>query len=182
MTGKTYQGRPVSFRCDYCGEAATHGAGHVKRSRSQGAGLYCSRECSGLARRTWHTDETKKAQKAAYDRQRREELGDELRAQKRAAYWRDHEKRLEEGFALRATPEWKAAHAAYVKTPRYREWKRAYDERRRDAEFGEFAEAKRAQINLDKEIRARVDVTAKELHQDPERFSKTQRRKRACQE
>lgn len=81
------------------------------------------------------TDAEKKAAKALYDKNRRALLKKEL-AFKRKAYY----------ATIKDTPEYKAkakvrrdslkeVHAAYVKTPRYKEWKQDYDEKFRAKKF-----------------------------------------------
>lgn len=129
--------------------------GAANRADKLGAPLYCGRVCSGMARRVNRTTEEKKAAKAAYDRQRRYELGELLRKEKRDAYYAKHDENKAKAAELRKTAEYKAKHLAYLSTPEYRAKKKDYDEELRKAEYGDFAETWRLLLDLEKEIRSR---------------------------
>lgn len=152
------RGRTVQVACDQCGRETTKSTSHVNRAKRIGAHLYCSRACSGLARRDGRSLEEKRADKAAYDRDYRAKLGAELLAKKKAAY-----------DAVKETPEYRAKQREqrrrqkesgyrenYLKGERYRRYKHDYDIRKRSREqYGEFAECHRLLIELEKEIRRR---------------------------
>lgn len=142
-------------RCPHCKKWFQPVTGAANRADKIGAPLYCSRVCSGLARRVNRSAEEKKAAKAAYDLQRRSELGEVLRKKKRDAYYLRHDENKAKAAELRKTPEYKAKHLAYLSTPEYRAKKKDYDEELRKAEYGDFAETWRLLLGLEKEIRSR---------------------------
>lgn len=129
----------VDMQCEHCGEAYKGRMADVRNGRR-----YCGQRCAGRAKLVCPDD--KKKRKSAYDRQYRAEKGDKLRAQSRAYYYANHEENLRKAKALRATPEWKRKHKAYLEQynarPEWKEHKREYDRRyRAEKEYGsEWAE------------------------------------------
>lgn len=130
-------------------------AGAANRADKLGAPLYCGRVCSGLARRVNRSAEEKKDAKAEYDRQRRAELCEKLRKEKRDAYYASHEENKARAAELRRTAEYKEKHLEYLRTPEYRAKKKEYDDKLREAEYADFAESWRLLLALEKEIRSR---------------------------
>jgi hypothetical protein len=162
----------MKFSCAHCGKSADRPTGHVNRSRAQGNKLYCGRRCSGLGRRKGKTKAQKKEAKRLYDADYRIRNEAELKV-KRAAYFQatyDPKKaRIERRKRAKA-------HAEYCRTPEYRAWKHAYDQRRTDQQYGPFAEAFRLVIDLNREIKARS--TNYDIRQENQTGNKTQKRER----
>lgn len=127
----------IEFLCSQCGVKSVRCAGDVNRARKNGANLYCSKECSGIARRKPRSVEEKKAAKAAYDREYRKKNRSALRIKKAAYYQRTKD-------PVREAQERKkrmAAHFEYCRRPEYKKWKREYDRQyRAKKQYGEFAD------------------------------------------
>ncbi len=132
--------------CEQCGAEAELTSGHINRARKNGKRLFCGLECSGMARRT--SQEKKKARKAEYDRNRREKLGDQIRAAKAEAYKRNFDRDKEREIRKKRMP----GHVEYCRRPEYREYKSEYDKKRTDKEYGEYAECARLLNELKAEI------------------------------
>lgn len=77
-----------------------------------------------------------------------------MRAEKRAAYYANHDANLAKQAELRRREGEYEKHLEYLRTPEYRAKKRQYDEELRKAEYGEFAETWRLLLDLEKEIRS----------------------------
>lgn len=139
--------------CPQCAAAFAAATGRANWADSIGAPLYCGRACAGLARRSEpKTAEQKKAEKAAYDRGYRKRYTEALKAYK-ALYYQEFRDREKERAARQARmPQ----HVAYCRRPEYRAKKHEYDLRRNSDEYGEFAEAHRLLIDLEKEIRSQA--------------------------
>jgi hypothetical protein len=92
--------------------------------------------------------------KAAYDKKRRTEKADELKAQKKAAYaiygplHRDEEREKRK----QNMPK----HVEYCRQPEYKKKKKVYDREMRVAEYGEFAESYELLEELVKEIKRQM--------------------------
>ena len=145
----------MTRNCPHCTKKFTPKTSAANRADKLGAPIYCCRACSGLARRVNRTPEEKKAAKAEYDRKRREALGDRLRAEKRAAYYANHDANLAKQAELRRRGGAYEKHLEYLRTPEYRAKKKQYDEALRKSEYGDFAETWRLLLDLEKEIRSR---------------------------
>ena len=107
-------------------------------------------------KRSQKTLEQKKAEKAAYDRARRERLGEALRAKKRAAYYANRDEILSKQAVYRVKRM--PAHVEYCRRPEYKAKKHEYDLKRNSEEYGEFAEAHRLLVDLEKEIRSQASA------------------------
>lgn len=116
--------------------------------------MYCNRTCVGMARRVERTDDEKKALKAEYDKERREKLGEQIRAEKREHYHanRDQILAVQAVYRKKRMP----AHVEYCRQPKYRVYKSEYDLQRRASEYGELAEVYLLLLDLDKEIRSQA--------------------------
>lgn len=124
--------------CPHCGATFIGRVGDVNRATKAGKPKYCGRECAGIARRNGKTGEEKRAEKAAYDKARREALHHRLRAEKAAYYQRTKDPAKEAAKRKERMPK----HIEYCRRPKYREWKRKYDEvYRAKTEYGEFWES-----------------------------------------
>ena len=171
----------ATITCAYCGKPAEKLTGEINRARKAGLLLYCGRTCSGFGRRMGKTTDQKRAEKAEYDRVRRAELADRIRAEKRAAYYRDHAKRLQKMAELRAHPahraKMKAYQHAWIRCPAVKEAKKRYDRRWRAVrEFGE-TELAEAVICL-RELNDLLRPSKQEIRANVGRINLCQKRKR----
>lgn len=127
----------MQFTCHHCGATASRPSGAVNRARRKGLNLYCSKRCSGLARRKNRSDAEKRAAKAVYDAEYRRKNAERLRAEKAAYYQRTRDP-VKEAEVRKARM---AQHVEYCRRPEYVEWKREYDRQyRAKKQYGEFAE------------------------------------------
>lgn len=185
------KGGLTEITCEHCGARAMKLTGGVNRSRRKGAALYCSRECSSFARRSGKTTQQRRAEKAEYDRRRRAELGEELLAQKRAAYHalspqEKTNKYLRKKAKRQANPEIMRRYEEACRRARNRpEWKahkRRYDRRyRAEQEFGEGALADAVVFlrELQDEVNDRIERDSGFYYHQKGR-SNAQKRRRKC--
>lgn len=135
--------------CPYCRNESEIRTGNVNRAKKLGVPIYCNRTCAGLARRINRTPEEWKQIKAEYDKKRRAELKDILKA-KQKAY---NESPRGRAMQKRQREKRKELHAQYIKSDRYKEWKKEYDEKyHAKYNYGEFWEAAIALKNVEDEI------------------------------
>lgn len=164
----------VKCTCPYCEQEFIAATGRFSRAQQIGAPLYCSRECAGLVRRSYKAEEDRKAEKAAYDRKRREENAEKIKQQKAEYFKRTYD-------PIKAAVERKARiqrHIEYCRRPEYKEWKREYDrEYRAKRLYGEFAEAFLTLQNVEQEILSRA--TRYEIDIANEKLCKAQKRRRS---
>lgn len=158
--------------CAYCGKPHGRSTGHVNRSLAQGLRLYCSRKCSGLGRRKGKSKAQRVEEKRLYDIQYRRKNRAMLKAKKAAYYQRTRDPEKER----QRRQERMHLHVEYCRRPEYRLKKKAYDEKRRDSEYGPFAEAARLAINLNREIKERM--SRHEIYTQNETLNKKQTRTR----
>jgi hypothetical protein len=175
--------RKIAFTCEQCGSEASRLTGDVNRARKCGARLFCDRACAGAAKAATRelplpgTPEGR-AHKSRYDRERRAKMGEVLREQKREAYRRAVEER---GEVVRSKQRAhreanRERHADYCRTPEYRAWKSEYDRRHRAKEYGEFAEAHIALVQLQALVDERM--TRDEIYAANGTVNKKQTRRR----
>lgn len=138
--------------CPQCSAAFEALTGCANRADKIGAPLYCGRECAGLARRLPKTQEQRKAEKAAYDREYRKRDPEALKAYK-ALYYQEFRDREKERAARQARMP---AHVEYCRRPEYLAKKHEYDIARACAELGEWADVWRLLLDLEKEIRSQA--------------------------
>jgi len=168
-------------RCAWCNALVFKPVRDVNRASARGANLYCGKTCSGMARRDLNppTDEERRAAKSEYDRQRRLAKGDQIKAEKRAAY---HAKIAADPVGMRAKEREQRQrrmpqHAEYCRRPEYRKWKAQYDQKHRARkQFGAFGEAAIILNDLEREITSRASWT--EIRRANGTLNKTQERKR----
>lgn len=152
------RGRTVKVKCAQCRRTFQKSVGAYNRAQRIGAPLYCTRECAGLARQKDNPVTPRnpnwKAMKAAYDKKRRTEKADELKAKKKAAYaiygplHRDKEREKRKQNMPR--------HIEYCRKPEYKKKKQKYDREVRVAEYGEYAESYELLEELVKEIKRQM--------------------------
>jgi len=142
-----------TFNCAHCGLIGMQPTGAYNRAAKKGH-VYCSRACAGLARRLYQSEEEKKANKSAYDAQRRIDLRDKLKAEKAAYYQRTKDPVREAEIRKAKMPR----HIEYCRRPEYREWKSQYDkEHRAKKYYGPFWESAMILNEISTEVLSRVD-------------------------
>lgn len=123
--------------CAHCGQDANKRTGEVNRAKAAGLNLYCSRFCSGMARRKAKSAEQRKEEKRLYDIEYREKNAADLKVSKAEYYQRAHDPVKEAIERKKRMP----AHVEYCRRPEYRQKKKAYDRRHRaENHYGEFSE------------------------------------------
>lgn len=148
--------------CAHCGAAADKLTGGVNRSIRKGVPLFCSKACVGLRHRHGKSSDQLRAEKAEYDRRRRDTLGDTLKAEKRAAY---HAAVAADPVGARAREkeirrQRMPKHVEYCRRPEYRKWKAEYDQKYcARKQFGAFGEAAIILNQLETEIFSRATRT-----------------------
>lgn len=159
--------------CPFCGVEFMATASASNRADKAGAPLHCSRKCSGLGRRKNKTDDEKRAEKAAYDKARRLELADVIKAQKAASYRKNKDRVKEAEVRKRRMPK----HVEYCRRPEYVAWKREYDKVfRAKKEHGEFWEAAILALEIRRTCLELSDDT--EIRRQKNTLNKHQQRRR----
>lgn len=122
--------------CPHCKIECDIKAGYINRAKKLGVPKYCSKKCSGLARRNDKTTEQKKAEKAAYDKIYHKT------DKRKESHKRYNETPAGRATQKRAREKLKEYHLEYCRTPEYRAWKKDYDQLHvAKKHFGAFAEA-----------------------------------------
>lgn len=156
-----------------CGHPAMRPTGEINRALKRGWPLWCSRECAGLARRKERSEAELKAAKAAYDRRRRTELAEQLRAAKREYHKRTYDPAKAAEERRRKMPR----HVEYCRRPEYRAKKADYDKRRlAQQQFGDLWESQLLVLELETEILSRASRYEIDLQNG--KLNKATRRKR----
>lgn len=126
------------INCAHCGKQIDKPAAYVNRARAIGAPQFCNKKCFGLSRRCNRTSEENKIIKQEYDKKRRNQLADVLKA-KQKAY---NESPAGRAMQKRQREKRKEFHKEYVRTERYRKWKHDYDKVHvAKTKYGEFYES-----------------------------------------
>jgi hypothetical protein len=162
----------IKFTCQHCRKTACKPAGHVNRSRASGMSLYCSRICSGMARRKHISDAQKKLEKRLYDLEYNKRNRDKRQNQKAEYHKRTYD-------PVRAAEHRKTRmpyHVEYCRGQKYKVKKREYDKKRRASEYGPAAEAYTVFIDLTREIKSRA--TTYEIKWESGTWGKKQARNR----
>ena len=170
------------FTCCYCKNTFSvkpNNIGARNRSIRLGLPIYCSQKCTGLAHRINETPEEKKEVKQWYDLFIRISRTED-------EYWLHY---LQSAFSFHfdytANPDKykkirqakQVSHNEYCRQPKYKEWKKGYDEQyRAKQDYGDWWEAAIALKNLDKEIDFRESKRQNKLY-----HKSTTKRKRAWQ-
>jgi hypothetical protein len=105
-----------------------------------------------MARRSTLTPAQRKAEKSAYDAQRRADKGPDISA-KKAAY---HRRTYDPAKARHRRARNMDQHIEYCRKPEYRAYKADYDREYRAREYGEYAEAYLLLLDLERELRERA--------------------------
>lgn len=155
--------------CPYCKKEADIPKAYVLKARSVGAPKYCSKLCSGLARKIWRTDAEKKAIKKLYDEQYR--TREYVKLQKNFAFHLDYRANPEKYRKERQRKM--KAHIEYCRKPEYKKWKKQYDHKfRLKKKYGEYWECASIMVSLDKTL------NTKEIKINQGLINKSQKRKR----
>jgi hypothetical protein len=162
----------MKYKCAHCGKTNDKAAGHVNRARARGLKLYCNRRCSALGRRQGKTVAQKREEKRLYDI-----VYQAKNREKRLAQKREYHKRTYDPVeAAKVRKKRMPYHVEYCRQPWYRAWKREYDARYRASQLGDFAEAYRLTIELNREIKRRFNH--EEIKYQNGCTNKSQRRER----
>lgn len=169
----------MKAKCAYCGKLFEKGAGHYNRAMCLGLNVYCSKKHSALGRRTNETEEEKKVYKQWYDlfirASRTEDEQIIVSLQSLVLFHLDYRTNPEKYREERQRRM--AAHVEYCKQPKYKEYKKGYDEQyRAKKDYGEYWEAAIALKNLDKEIDYRESKRQNKIYN-----KSTTKRKRSWQ-
>lgn len=168
--------------CCYCGKSfkvKQNNIGQRKKSIRLGLPIYCGITCAGLGRRTNETPEEKKVYKQWYDlfirASRTEDEQILFRLQRLVLFHLDYRANPEKYRKDRQMRM--AAHVEYCRQPKYKEYKKGYDEQyRAKKDYGEYWEAAIALKKLDKEIDYRESKRLNKIYN-----KSTTKRKRAWQ-
>lgn len=160
--------------CPHCKKQANIPSGYVNRAKKLGVPRYCSKKCSGLARRHNRTIAESKAIKSAYDLKYKDR-GYVLIL--RAWYFFDDYKKNPEKYR-KIRQKKMPKHVEYCRQPKYKKYKEKYDkEYRAKKEYGEFWESHLALVKLEKELPSK-----KITKYNQGIINKTQKRKRKWQQ
>lgn len=128
----------MQFICAYCKKQSDKPTGHINRSKSIGAPIYCGRVCAGLGRRDNKTFEQKKSEKAQYDLDYRAKNLSLLKEKKRAYFQATYDPKKAAIERKVRMPK----HVEYCRQPKYKEYKKRYDKKYlAKKHYGEFYEA-----------------------------------------
>jgi hypothetical protein len=128
----------MRFICANCGVEADRPSGQVNRAINSGLRLFCGRQCAGVGRRKPpKTIEQRKAEKAEYDRKRREEYGEQINAKKRAYHKATYDPKKAAEHRKTRMPH----HIEYCRQPAVKAKKKTYDRKHRaEKKYGDLAE------------------------------------------
>lgn len=142
----------LPITCAYCGKAGTKPTSAVQRAERIGAPLYCDQTCAGLGRRTNKTKAQKVEEKRLYDAEYRKRNLVSIKAKKAAHYAKNFDREKERAYRQAHVEQ----HNEYCRRPEYRAKKAVYDLDRRAAEYGEFAEAYKLALAINREVKSRM--------------------------
>lgn len=161
------------IQCAWCRKSITKSKGHINRSLAKEASLYCDLKCAGMARRKNKSDTEKKEAKRLYDMEYRAKNLESIKAKKKIWF---------KGYydPAKAAIERKAnmpRHVEYCRQPKYKDYKREYDEAyRAKKDFGEFWESAVLVNKINGEVLTRA--TRFEIKQTNGTINKAQSRRR----
>lgn len=143
----------ISVRCSQCSKRHPVDTGVYNRAMARTGRLFCSRACFGLSRRKPKLPlAERKAKKAAYDVLYRAVNADERRAQKREYHKLTYDA-VKAAKKRKARARWHIEYCRrYYADPKRKAAKVRYDQRRRDRQYGDFAQAARLLRKLKAEV------------------------------
>lgn len=144
-------GRKVKVKCPRCKRSVMLIVAKVNRAKKEGYKIFCSRACSSEDKRLHKDDEQKKLEKRLYDMEYRSKNKAMLKVKKADAFQnRSEERRKYEKVYRKKNMQ---RHVEYCRDPKYKEWKKKYDQEYRAKELGgEFWESYLLILQLDKEL------------------------------
>jgi hypothetical protein len=163
----------MKITCAHCGRKSDKATGAVNRAKAAGLRLFCDRRCAGLAQRKQKTKAQMREEKRVYDKEY-QRLNRKILKAKKAAW---HLATYDPEAARIKRKKWMKYHVEYCRRPSYRRWKQEYDRRYEAGKYGQFADAYKLTLELNREIKSRS--TNYEISQENQTFGKTQ--KRRCQ-
>jgi ribosomal protein L24E len=158
-------------QCHWCGKDVEKHTGHVNRAKKEGCFLFCNKVCFGLNRRKPKTEDEKREIKRLYDIEYRKKNNNRIKSRMQkynaSPAGRAMQKRNREKF--------KESHKEYIKQPKYRVYKKDYDQKYcAKKNYGEFWESS---LVL-KEIEQVIEPEKAELKIQKGTYNKSQKRKR----
>ncbi len=163
--------RYVKHICPHCQKEFEVYVAYLNKANSIGAPRYCSKACSGLARRKGITPEQFKANKAAYDKEYR--LREGQKEKHRASWKKNYNPVKAAEYRKKRMP----IHVEYCRQPEYKEKKIVYDrEHRAKKLYGEHWESAILIEQINNKLIQMADKA--DLRQIQGTNSKSQRRKR----
>lgn len=147
------EGRKKSARCRQCKRRFMMRVSAYNRAAREARSVFCGQRCFGLSRRKPKLPTAeRKAKKAAYDVLYRAVNADERRVQK-AEYFQLTYDPVKAAKERKARMRWHVEYCRkYYADPKRKAAKVRYDQRRRDAKYGEFAPAVRLIRKLKREV------------------------------
>ncbi len=160
--------------CPHCKEEADIYIGYVNRAKRLGVPRYCSKKCSGLARKIYRSKSERKRIKQNYDKLYRDR--GYVYIIKAMRFFYEYENNPEKFKAIRKKR--KEKHTKYCQQPEYRIWKKEYDLKyHAKNKYGEFWESAILINELEKEYEYRESIRINQLYN-----KSTQKRKRKWQQ
>lgn len=169
----------IECECQQCGKKFLRELRYINRSLKNGMKLFCSRVCSGVAKRLVNppTEDARKLAKSQYDKEYRER-NRETRKKQKSEYFR---KTYDPEKAREHRKENMARHVEYCRRPDYRAKKREYDIARHGKEYGEFAESWRLLLELEKELVKQASSYERRVQKGYYTKDALRRRRELCQ-
>lgn len=163
----------INCICPQCSCEFTAPPSAVNRAARNGAPKYCGRVCAGLGRRKEKTLDQKRLEKFEYDKARRENLRDRLKAEKAIYYQRTKDPVKQAAIRKKRMPK----HIEYCRRPEYVAWKHEYDKvYLAKKEHGEFWESAILALEIRRKCLELADDT--EIRRQKGTLNKKQQRKR----
>jgi hypothetical protein len=159
--------------CPHCGNKKDKPAGHINRAKAGGYRVFCSRRCSGLARRSGKTKAQLVKEKRLYDIEYRAKNLETITARKAEYHKRTYDPAKAAVIRKKNMPR----HIEYCRRPEYRAWKKGYDHvYHATKSYGNFAGVALQLQELETEIEERM--THAEIIQSNAINNKRKRRSR----
>ncbi len=159
----------MKVKCNFCGKRPDLSVGKVNRARKMGLNIYCNRKCAGLGRRVNRTEKEKKRIKAEYDKEYKVINAVKLKKKRHEYFKRTYNPKQAAVARKKRMPY----HIEYCRQPKYRKWKREYDQKFvAKKKFGEFWESALLIKDIEHEYQQAEVRQINNLH------NKTQKRKR----
>lgn len=163
----------VTINCPVCKLDKPKYIGHINRANKMGARVYCSKACSGIARR--YTVEQKKAIKRDYDKQYRADNLELLKKKHHEYFKKSYDPQKAAVERKKRMPK----HVEYCRQPEYKVKKKKYDARRRDEiNYGEYSECFRLILEIESLYSQREAYRINQLYNKaPSKRKRTWKRK-----